>query len=43
MENTFWSEIADAPGEIWDIPEMRDEEDNDDRSFNAFLNSNWDF
>jgi hypothetical protein len=22
---------------------MRDEEDNDDRTFNAFLNSNWDF
>jgi hypothetical protein len=43
MEDTLWSEIADAPGEIFDIPEMRDDEDNDDRSFNAFLNSNWDF
>jgi hypothetical protein len=43
MFDELWSEIADAPGEIWDIPEMRDEEDNDDRSFNAFLNSNWDF
>ena len=43
MEDTLWIEIADAPGEIFDIPEMMDDEDNDDRSFNAFLNSNWDF
>lgn len=43
MEDTLWIEIADAPGEIWDIPEMRDEEDNDERTWNAFLNSNWDF
>jgi hypothetical protein len=41
MEDTLWSEIADAPGEIFDI--FEDEEDNDDRTFNAFLNSNWDF
>ena len=43
MEDTLWSEIMESPGEIFDIPEMRDEEDNDDRTFNAFLNSNWDF
>jgi len=43
MEDTLWTEIADAPGEIWDIPEMRDEEDNDELTWNAFLNSNWDF
>ena len=43
MEDTLWIEIADAPGEIFDIPEMRDEEDNDERTWNAFLNSNWDF
>jgi hypothetical protein len=43
MEDTLWIEIADAPGEIFDIPEMQDDEDNDDRSFNAFLNSNFDF
>ena len=42
-ENTFWTEIEDAPGEIFDIPEMRDEEDNDEDTWNAFLNSNWDF
>ena len=42
MEDTLWSEIADAPGEIFDIPEMRDDED-DENTWNAFLNSNWDF
>jgi hypothetical protein len=43
MEDTLWSEIMESHGEIFDIPEMRDDEDNDDRTFNAFLNSNWDF
>ena len=42
MEDTLWSEIADAPGEIFDIPEMMDEED-DDKTFAAFLKSDWDF
>jgi hypothetical protein len=43
MEDTLWIEIADAPGEIFDIPELQDEEDYDERTWNAFLNSNWDF
>lgn len=45
MEDTLWIEIADAPGEIWDldIPELRDEEDNNEKTWNEFLNSNWDF
>ena len=46
MEDTLWTEIADAPGEIWDLPEMRDLDDeipSADESWNAFLNSNWDF
>ncbi len=43
MEDTLWIEIADAPGEIFDIPELQDEEDNDEHTWNAFLNSNWDF
>jgi len=46
MEDTLWIEIADAPGEIFDIPEMRelDEEyQNDEATWNAFLNSDWDF
>lgn len=46
MEDTLWTEIADAQGEIFDIPELRDldeEYQNDEATWNAFLNSNWDF
>lgn len=46
MEDTFWTEIADASGEIFDIPELMDLEEeyqNDESTWNAFLNSNWDF
>ena len=43
MEDTLWTEIADAPGEIWDIPEMQDDDDEDEQTWNAFLNSNRDF
>ena len=53
MEDTLWIEIADAPGEIFemnikdfseifDIPDMWDEEE-EDPSFNVKLNSNFDF
>ena len=40
MEDTFWTEIADAPGEIFDmdIPELRDDED--EQTWNEFVNSN---
>lgn len=40
MEDTFWAEIADAPGEIWDLPELRDEDDEDEQTWNEFVNSN---
>lgn len=40
MEDTLWTEIMEAPGEIFDI---FDEEEDDEITFNAFLNSNWDF
>ena len=46
MFDELWTEIQDAPGEIFDIPELRelDEEYNsDEATWNAFLNSNWDF
>ena len=42
MEDLLWIEIADAPGEIFDIPEMMDD-DEEDSTFNAKLNSNFDF
>lgn len=41
MEDTLWTEIMEAPGEIWDmdIPELRDEEE-DEQTWNEFVNSN---
>lgn len=39
MEDTLWIEIADAPGEIWDLPEMQDEEE-DEQTWNQFVNGN---
>jgi hypothetical protein len=41
MEDTLWIEIADAPGEIFDIPELW--EDEEDSTFDSKLNSNFDF
>jgi len=43
MEDTLWIEIADAPGEIFDIPDMWDEEEEEDSTFDSKLNSNFDF
>jgi hypothetical protein len=37
MEDTLWTEIMEAPGEIWDIPEMQDE---DGQDFDEFVNGN---
>jgi hypothetical protein len=41
MYDDLWIEIQDAPGEIFDIPEQSEEDD--DRSFNQLLNSKYDF
>jgi hypothetical protein len=42
MEDDLFSEIQDSPGEIFDIPELRDL---DDEKFdvNEYLNSNYDY
>jgi hypothetical protein len=40
MEDTLWIEIADAPGEIFDISELWDEEDENEQTWNEFVNSN---
>jgi len=40
FDTDLWSEIADAPGEIFDIPEMRDEDDENEQTWNEFVNSN---
>ena len=43
MFDELWSEIADAPGEIFDLPEMQDSEDDNTKSFDEFLKGNNDF
>lgn len=48
MNDDLWSEIQDAPGEIFDLPEMKgwDENDDfeiDDLSFTDNFNSEFDF
>ncbi len=40
FDTDLWNEIQDAPGEIFDIPEMRDEEDENELTWNEFVNSN---
>ena len=40
MYDELWSEIADAPGEIFDIPELREEED---FNLNEYLNADYDY
>ena len=40
MFDEMWQEIQDAPGEIFDIPELRDEED---FNMNEYLNGNYDY
>ena len=42
MFDELWSEIQDAPGEIFDIPELRDLED-DKFDVNVYLNANYDY
>jgi len=45
MYDELWQEIADAPGEIFDIPEMREftQDDDDKASFESYLESSYDF
>jgi hypothetical protein len=40
--DTYFFEIQDAPGEIYDIEDLQDD-DNEDQTFNQFLNSNYDY
>jgi hypothetical protein len=42
MFDEMWQEIQDAPGEIFDIPELRDL---DDEKFNVndYINGNYDY
>jgi hypothetical protein len=42
MYDELWQEIQDSPGEIFDIPELRDLEE-EKFDVNAYLNSNIDY
>ena len=41
--DTYFFEIQDAPGEIYDIEDLYEENDNEDQTFSQMLNSNYDF
>ena len=42
MFEELWSEIQDAPGEIFDLPELR-ELDEEKFDFNEYINANYDY
>jgi hypothetical protein len=43
MFEELWSEIQDAPGEIFDIPELRDLDDDEKFNLNDYINGNYDY
>ena len=43
MFEELWSEIADAPGEIFDIPEMQELDSDEKFDVNEYLNANYDY
>lgn len=43
MFDEMWQEIQDMPGEIYDIPEMRELGEDDKFDVNEYLNSNYDY
>lgn len=45
MSTELWIEHADLPGEIFDLEEeeLFESEDDNEKTFNAFLNSEFDF
>jgi len=41
--NDFLTEIQDAPGEIFDIPEMQDLDDDNKFNVEEYLNADYDY
>jgi len=41
--NDLFLEIADAPGEIFDIPEMQDLDDENKFNVDEYLNADYDY
>jgi hypothetical protein len=43
MYDELWSEIQDAPGEIFDIPELRELDEENKFNLNDYINGNIDY
>jgi hypothetical protein len=43
MFDELWQEIQDTPGEIFDIPELRDLEEENKFNLNDYINGNYDY
>jgi hypothetical protein len=43
MYDELWSEIQDAPGEIFDIPELRELDEENKFDLNGYINGNYDY
>jgi hypothetical protein len=41
--DTYFFEIQDAPGEIYDIEDLQEDDDDEDQSCAQMLNSNYTF
>jgi len=43
MFDELWSEIQDAPGEIFDLPELRELDEENKFNLNDYINGNIDY
>jgi hypothetical protein len=43
MFDELWSEIQDAPGEIFDLPELRELDEENKFNLNEYINGNIDY
>ena len=43
MFDELWAEIQDAPGEIFDIPELRELDEENKFNLNEYINGNIDY
>ena len=43
MFDELWAEIQDAPGEIFDIPELRELDEENKFNLNDYINGNIDY
>jgi len=43
MYDELWQEIQDSPGEIFDIPELRELDEENKFNLNDYINGNYDY